>query len=445
MTGNALNAQQEKKSQRSRILTALGFGFFIDSAEDQALPMLFPAIRTTLGLNYSALSIINSIRIIFQTFSGPFWGMLADRYNRKWILVIGTGFWGLWTLLCGLVTDYWQLLVIRVIACLGLGALYPAAFSMLADVFGPKRRGRAMGTISAIGMFGIVIGAFTFGELLNIPDTGWRWAFILLGATSILSGLVIAVLIRDPVRGSAEPELEEIITEEAAAQFRFKLGDVLEVLRSGTVWINFIQGIFVMTPINALAAFFVTWLVDDRGFPEADAPLIFGAVVISLAIGSLVGGLVADWAEELSAKYGRIIVSQVSILAAFPAMWFLLTEARAITPIIIFSSIAGFFLDWTRRGVKQPLVQNVTRPELRATAMALTEFFQGAIASVIIILFGGFADRYGLTQTLLVLACGFWAVGFLVTIAYYFVYPPEAERLRKKMGERRMIILGDDR
>jgi MFS family permease len=445
MTESILDVPREKKSQRGRILTALGFGFFIDSAEDQALPMLFPAIRTSLGLNYSALSIINSIRIIFQTFSGPFWGMLADRYNRKWILVIGTGFWGFWTLLCGLVTNYWQLLAIRVIACLGLGALYPAAFSMLADVFGPKRRGRAMGTISAIGMFGIVIGAFAFGELLNIPDIGWRWAFILLGATSILSGLVIAVLIRDPVRGSAEPELEEIITEEAAAQFRFKLGDVVEVLRSRTVWVNFIQGIFVMTPINALAAFFVTWLVDDRGFPEADAPLIFGAVVISLAVGSLVGGLVADWAEELSAKYGRIIVSQVSILAAFPAMWFLLTEATALPTIIILSSIAGFFLDWTRRGVKQPLVQNVTRPELRATAMALTEFFQGAIASVVIIFFGGFADRYGLTQTLLVLACGFWVVGFLVTIAYYFVYPPEAERLRKKMGERRKIILGEDR
>ena len=442
MTNQVVQTSARDKSQSRRILTALGFGFFIDSAEDQALPMLFPAIRATLGLNYAALSVINSIRIIFQTFSGPFWGMLADRYNRKWILVIGTGLWGLWTLLCGLVTDYWQLLLIRVIACLGLGALYPAAFSMLADVFGPKRRGRAMGAISAIGMFGIVIGAFAFGELLAIPDTGWRWAFIILGAASMLSGLVIAVLIKDPVRGGAEPELEEIITSDAAAQFRFKLADVLEVLRSRTVWVNFIQGVFVITPINALAAFFVTWLVDDRGFSEADAPLIFGSIVISLAVGSLVGGLVADWADGLSPRFGRIIVSQVSIAIAFPAMWFLLASATELMPIITLASIAGFFLDWTRRGVKQPLVQSVTRPELRATAMALTEFFQGAVASVVIILFGDFADIYGLTQTLLVLACGFWGIGFLVTIAYYFVYPPEAERLRQQMGERRAIITG---
>jgi len=431
------------KGGRARILTALGFGFFIDSAEDQALPMLFPAVRNSLGLDYAALSVINSVRIILQTFSGPFWGMAADRYNRKWILVLGTGLWGIWTLVCGLVTHYWQLLTVRVIACLGLGCLYPAAFSMLADVFGPRQRGRAMGTISAIGMFGIVIGAFAFGELLNVPDVGWRWAFILLGLASILSGLVIAILIRDPVRGGAEPELEEIITEEAAARFRFQLADVREVLRSGTVWVNFIQGVFVMTPINALAAFFVTWLVDDRGFSEADAPMIFGGIVISLAVGSLVGGLVADWADNRWPRYGRIAVSQVSIALAFPAMWYLLNEAFAVMAIIASALFAAFFLDWTRRGVKQPLVQNVIRPELRSTAMALTEFMQGAVASVIIILFGNFADRFGLTRTLLVLACGSWAIALLVTIVYYFVYPPEARRLREAMQHRREIIVGE--
>ena len=430
------------KGARARILTALGFGFFIDSAEDVALPMLFPAVRNSLGLNYAALSVINSIRIIFQTFSGPFWGMAADRYNRKWILVIGTGIWGVWTLVCGLVTSYWQLLAVRVIACLGLGCLYPAAFSMLADVFGPRQRGKAMGTISAIGMFGIVAGAFAFGELLSIPDVGWRWAFILLGLASILSGLVIAVLVRDPVRGGAEPELEAVITEEAAAQFRFQIADVRQVLRCKTVWVNFIQGIFVMTPINALSAFFVTWLVDDRGFSEADAPMIFGGIVIALAVGSLVGGLVADWADERWARYGRIAVSQVSIAVALPAMWYLLTRAFTLGPILAFALIAGFFLDWTRRGVKQPLVQNVVRPELRSTAMALTEFFQGAVASVIIILFGNFADRFGLNRTLLILVCGFWAVALVVTVAYYFVYPPEARRLRAAMEERREIIVG---
>jgi len=210
------------------------------------------------------------------------------------------------------------------------------------------------------------------------------------------------------------------------------------------VWVNFIQGVFVMTPINALAAFYVTWLVDDRGFSEAEAPMIFGGVVISLAIGSLVGGMVADWADAGWPNGGRIAISQISIVLALPAMFFLLTAAKGVVAIIILSSISGFFLDWTRRGVKQPLVQNVVRPELRATAMALTEFFQGAIAAVVIILFGTFADQYGLTNTLLILACGFWIAGFLVAFFYYRVYPPEAKQLREEMKKRREVIMQSD-
>lgn len=431
----------KNRGYRARILTALGFGFFIDSAEDVALPMLFPAIRNTLGLNYAALSVISNIRIIFQTFSGPFWGMAADRFNRKWILVLGTGLWGIWTLGCGLVNNYWQLLAVRVIACIGLGCLYPAAFSILADAFGPRQRGKAMGAISSIGMFGIVVGALAFGEMLNIPDTGWRWAFIVLGLASILSGVVIAVLVREPVRGSAEPELEEVITEEAAAHFRFKVADVKEVLRIKTVLVNFLQGIFLLTTINALTIFFVTWLVDDRGFSEADAPMIFGGIVISLAIGNLVGGLAGDWADQRWPRFGRTIVSQFSIAASLPAMWFLFNWATNLPAIIILSAVAGFFLDWSRRGSKQPMVQNVVRPELRSTAMALTEFVQGAVASIVIILFGRFADRYGLTATLLVLACGFWATALIVTTGYYFVYPSDAARLREEMRQRRDLIV----
>ena len=433
------------RPSKAKVLGALGFGFLVDSAEDVALPMLFPAIRTTLGLGYSALSVISSIRTIFQTFSGPLWGMAADRFNRKWILVLGTGIWGVWTLGCGLITSYWQLLLVRVVACLGLGCLYPAAFSMLSDVFGPRHRGKAMGTISAIGMFGIVIGALAFSGLLEIPDVGWRYAFILLGLASILSGLVIAVLVRDPVRGGAEPELEHVITQESASRFRFQIPDVKEVLSSKTVWVNFVQGVFVITPINAMAFFFVTWLVDDRGFSESEAPMIFGGVVVSLALGSLAGGIVADWADSRWPRYGRIAVSQVSIALALPAMWFLLTKATTLGPIIAAGVFSCFFLDWTRRGVKQPLVQNVVRPELRSTAMALTEFFQGTISSVVIIVFGKFADRLGLTQTLLVLVCGFWAIAILVTIPYYVVYPSEAKRLREAMRRRCEIIVGEAR
>jgi predicted MFS family arabinose efflux permease len=236
--------------------------------------------------------------------------------------------------------------------------------------------------------------------------------------------------------------LESIITEESAAKFKFSMKDVRELFGVKTVLVNFLQGIFMLTTINALATFYVTWLVDDRGFSEGDAPLFFGGVVISLAVGNFVGGVVGDWAFRHWPKYGRAVVSQISIAIALPAMWYLFAYATTTSSIITCSIISGFFLDWTRRGAMQPMVQNAVRPELRATAMALTEFVNGAFASVVIILFGNFANQYGLSQTLLILTSGFWLIAFLVTPLYYLVYPADAQRLHNQMQQRREIITG---
>jgi len=429
-----------KRGRRAGLLGALGLGFLIDSAEDLALPMLFPAIRAALGLSYGALGVITGVRFIFQTFSGPLWGMAADRYNRKWVLVIGAGLWGVWTSVCGLAQSYWQLLAAHTVACIGLGCLYPAAFSIVADAFGPQHRGKAMGAIGAVGMLGIVAGAFAFGKIIGASAEGWRWAFMGLGAASVVSGVVILVAVHEPIRGGAEPELESVITAEGARRYPFRVRDVKEILRCGTIWVNFAQGACLLTPINALTAYFVTWLVDDRGFSESQAPAVFGAIVISLAAGSFVGGLVADWADARWLRNGRVAISQISIALTLPAMYFLLTRANSLATIVGAGVFAAFFLDWTRRGVKQPLVQSVVRPELRSTAMALTEFVQGAAAALVIIGFGGFATRHGLTATLLVLVCGFWTAGLLVTTAYYTVYPKDARRLRAAMAARREEI-----
>ena len=314
-----------------------------------------------------------------------------------------------------------------------VGLLYGAGIGLVQDTLSHH----------PIGMFGIVAGALAFGEIIGISEDGWRIGFIGLGLTSVLSGLVIAILVKEPVRGAAEPELESIITDESAARFRFDMKGVKELFAIKPVLVNFLQGIFMLTTINALATFYVTWLVDDRGFSESDAPLFFGGVVISLALGNFVGGMIGDWAFRRWPKYGRAAVSQISIAIALPAMWYLFTQATSTTAILVCSIVAGFFLDWTRRGAMQPMVQSAVRPELRSTAMALTEFVNGAFASVVIILFGNFADQFGLSRTLLFLTSGFWAIAFLVTPLYYLVYPKDAERLHDQMQERRDLIAGE--
>jgi len=91
---------------RWRTLVALASGYFIDQGEGQAMSVLFPAIRDALGFGYGGLGQIAGWRNLIQALSAPLWGFVADRTSRKWIIVFGTGLWGLWTLACGFVTSY---------------------------------------------------------------------------------------------------------------------------------------------------------------------------------------------------------------------------------------------------------------------------------------------------------------------------------------------------
>lgn len=114
-------------------------------------------------------------------------------------MIFGTGIWGIWTALVGLMPSFQSILVIRVISGLGLGALMPATFSLLGDHYEQSKRGRALGFIGLIGLLGTVLGVLALGFVAN-PEQ-WRYGFIGLGAASILSGIIIWLFVEEPHAG----------------------------------------------------------------------------------------------------------------------------------------------------------------------------------------------------------------------------------------------------
>jgi MFS family permease len=117
----------------------------------------------------------------------------------------------------------------------GLGCLMPATFSLISDAYPPQQRGRALGTLEGIGVLGIVIGTVSLGMVAS--GALWRWSFFLLGGFSVLSGLLVWLLVEEPVRGAAEPELAVKITAEEAAHYKVSGRHMIDVLRIPTIWV----------------------------------------------------------------------------------------------------------------------------------------------------------------------------------------------------------------
>ncbi|MBN1262392.1 MAG: MFS transporter [Anaerolineae bacterium] len=425
---------------RWRTLLALSFGYFVDQGEGQAMSTLFPAIRDALNFGYGGLGRIAGWRNLLQAISAPFWGFLSDRISRKWIIVFGTGLWGLWTLACGFAMSYTQLFWIRIIAGLGLGCLLPPTFSIISDLFGPEERGRANGLLGSIGFVGVIISVLTLGWLVEAPGFGWRWGFFFLGGASVLSGVVIALFVKEPPRGAAEPELAGVITEASAQRFRIKPADLKEILAIPTMWVTFLQGIFGVTPWVVMGAYLVTWLVDERGIPQGRAPMVFAVIIVGQAVAQTVGGLIADWMHKRYPNSGRIIVSQFSI---FNGVWMtvvLFSVPLGFVPLMIVALLMGCMIGWAGKGGRDPILQAVLRPELRGTAWAITAAIEGGLSALSAFLAGWLAETYGLTAMMLVCVPLSWFVLFLCWFGYYKTYPADAARLRDAMTRRRQAL-----
>ncbi|MFO8055805.1 MAG: MFS transporter [bacterium] len=450
----------EKKGGKARNVGSMGFGYFVNSAQEVSLPLLFPTLKNYFYpvLGNTHLAIIDGVRVIVQTFISPLWGMASDRFSRRRVLMFGTGLWGSLVIFCGLATEFWHLFAGWVIACLGIGALVPAGFGLLADLYGPHERGKAIGILNAIGMSGIVIGALGLGVLMGASEqgvdlgffkfnqaSGWRIGFIIIGVLSVMASLAMGILIREPSRGSAEPELDEALADLAAARFRFKVEDVKKILINKTMLLAFVQGFFVLTALFMIQRFFPTWMTEERGFETSQADMVFGVIIIGLVAGTLVGGVAADKAEEHWPDRGRAMASQLSILVSIPALASLVLFAYSLWVIIPVALVIAFFIEWTRRCALQPMIQNVMPPELRGTALALAEFFQGGVASILVIFLAFYSDKWSLDKAMLYGGCGCLALGFLVAFALYSTYPRDVEKARLIMSERRDMFESEAR
>lgn len=132
----------------------------------------------------------------------PLWGLLADRYGRK-IMVVRAMFGGAVVIsLMGLVGNVYQLMVLRAIQGMLTGTV-PAATTLIASSTPPKRRGYALGMLQMAIYLGSTVGPFLGGFVAD--NLGYRATFWVTGALLFVAGVLTALLVREdftpPERG----------------------------------------------------------------------------------------------------------------------------------------------------------------------------------------------------------------------------------------------------
>jgi MFS family permease len=138
------------------------------------------ALTMTAALSGLAAGIFFVGYVIPQIPAGHF----AEHGNAKQFIGISILFWGGLSILCGLVRNPTELLIIRFLTGVAEGGVWPAMLVIISHWFPNEERGRA----NAFFIMNIAIASIITGPLSGwiIAQFGWRWVFIGEGALTLL-------------------------------------------------------------------------------------------------------------------------------------------------------------------------------------------------------------------------------------------------------------------
>ena len=290
---------------------------------------------------------------LYSTLAIPF-ARIADRTGRVRVIAAAVAVWSLFTALCGLGQNFWQLFVLRMGVGIGEAGGVAPSYALIADSVPPERRARSL----AIFSLGIPVGSaigLVAGAWLTV-HLDWRYAFAIIG----LAGLPVAWAIRRFV-----PEARPPADAPAAASFA---SVAARLARIPSFWLLGFGAASASICGYGLAFWLPSYFVTDLHISLTRMGLYFASIVlVGGSAGIYLGGLIAD----------RLRGRSVGADAAVPAVAFLLTAPLYVAAMSTTSLglawplfTLPYMLSLAWLGPIVSAVQRLVPPAERATASA---------------------------------------------------------------------------
>jgi MFS family permease len=413
-------------------VVAVFFVFMLLHQADKLLiGPLTPNIIKTFGISKTQMGAVTTGALLVASLLYPLWGYLYDRFSRAKLLALASFIWGITTSLSAVVRTYPAFLMTR--ASTGIDdSSYPGLYTLIADYFGPAMRGKIYGLLQLSQPLGYLAGLIL--ALTLAPNLGWRSIFYITGGLGIALAVVILLGVKEMPRGKAEPEFAGV-AEGEMAQFHFTWAEAKQVLRRRTMWFIFLQGFVGVFPWNVITFWFFTYLAEERGYDENGILLTMAPVILILAGGYFVGGLLGDWAFARTPR-GRLLVSASGVLLGAVFLFLALqTPVQARLTFFILMSLTALFMPFAPPNIIAT-VYDVTVPEVRSTAQSVEYFIENSGAALAPLMAGIIADRYDLHTAILWICMIAWGLCFCFYAGALRYIPGDHQTLRHEMARR---------
>ena len=305
----------------------------------------------------------------------PFAGAIADRVNRKWLIVISLFVWSAVTYGMGYANTFTEIYWLRALMGVSEALYIPAGLSLIADWHSDKTRSLAVG-IHMTGLYtGQAIGGF--GATVAASYT-WHTAFHWFGLIGIVYALLLVLFLKEnPNHNVVKPTVETNKVEKESILKGFSA-----LFSTVAFWIILFYFAAPSLPGWAIKNWLPTLFSENLNLPMAEAgPMSTITIALSSFCGVVAGGILSDRWVQRNIR-GRIYISAIGLGLTIPALFLLGFGHNTIGVIsagMLFGIGFGIF-----DANNMPILCQFVSPKYRATAygiMNMTGVFAGAMVT----------------------------------------------------------------
>lgn len=317
------------RAARSPLVFLLAAVLFINYVDRGVLPAAAQLMQQDLHLTASQLGLLGSA--FFWTYALiqiPV-GWLAERIGADRVLAGGLVIWASATLLLGASSVFSMLIAFRMLLGIGESAGFPCVNKLLAMAVPAESLGTANGIVGFAYSFGPAVGTFVGGLLM--ARFGWRSAFIVFGALSLLW---------------LYPWLRIAQTRRAVTQSTAGAAPTLRTLiKCRALWGTGLGHFSANYAYYFVLLWLPYYLVKERGYSTVEMAKLAGAAYVVTAVSALACGWATDRyiARGGSANFGYKGIMFVAHAGAVLCMLAMAFGPRplAIASIFLYQALAG--------------------------------------------------------------------------------------------------------